>query len=398
MIDTRGSGLRHRRIEEDIRRKVANSIWSVGDMLPSRRDLAKQYGVSTLTVERAVDSLIREGVLRSDDRRGTFVAGLGTGPAAAPTRPQLTVGMAGTLFPKRDGAFEASDLNVQQIVRSIEEEFSGDDQGTIFTNRVPDSGPLWTLAETVQRSLRDGVDGLIVIAIGQERNEIDAATTEVERSGIPAVFVTSTELCRPIPHVVSDGADAGYQAARHLIDQGVGSLAFFGPASARWIDQRRAGTMLAGAHMGLEVPEFGRSPSTRTQPYAPHEAERTAYLAAQQALGSEVLPAGVVCANDSIALGLARAAKEAGRTLGEDLFLVGFDDGLEARNLGLTSLRAPWPAMGREAARILTNAIEHRNESLQVRLRWRLIPRASSRGNLAVASNERSLDLSTKKL
>ena len=68
---------RHRAIEADLRRKITTGEMSVGQMLPGRRDLAKQYGVSTLTVERAVDGLVREGMLRSDDRRGTFVAAVG---------------------------------------------------------------------------------------------------------------------------------------------------------------------------------------------------------------------------------------------------------------------------------------------------------------------------------
>jgi DNA-binding GntR family transcriptional regulator len=60
-------------IEHRLRGEINRGIWPAGSMLPSRRDLAKEYGVSSLTVDRAVTRLIAEGILRADDRRGTFV-------------------------------------------------------------------------------------------------------------------------------------------------------------------------------------------------------------------------------------------------------------------------------------------------------------------------------------
>ncbi|HEX5324039.1 MAG TPA: GntR family transcriptional regulator, partial [Capsulimonadaceae bacterium] len=73
----------YKQIEKSLRHRINEGQWRAGTMLPSRRDLAKEYGVSSVTVERAIASLIAEGMLRADDRRGTFVA-LDSGMADSP--------------------------------------------------------------------------------------------------------------------------------------------------------------------------------------------------------------------------------------------------------------------------------------------------------------------------
>jgi len=45
-----------------------------GDPFPSERELVEQYGVSRITVRRAVDELVREGYLVAHQGKGTFVA------------------------------------------------------------------------------------------------------------------------------------------------------------------------------------------------------------------------------------------------------------------------------------------------------------------------------------
>jgi len=74
-----------------------------------------------------------------------------------------------------------------------------------------------------------------------------------------------------------------------------------------------------------------------------------------------------------------QAGESVGLKAGRDYLLVGFDDIPEALSLNLTSLRIPWEAVGVEAARLLRQAMTREGECLQVRVRWRLIPRGSSK-------------------
>jgi DNA-binding GntR family transcriptional regulator len=59
-------------IAADLRAALTSGRLRTGDKLPSRMSLAKQYGVATATVNRAVEQLVREGVVVAWNR-GTFV-------------------------------------------------------------------------------------------------------------------------------------------------------------------------------------------------------------------------------------------------------------------------------------------------------------------------------------
>jgi GntR family transcriptional regulator len=56
-----------------IRRQIADEIWTVGDRLPTLKDLVATYGVSAMTVRHALARLEKEGLISATRGRGTFV-------------------------------------------------------------------------------------------------------------------------------------------------------------------------------------------------------------------------------------------------------------------------------------------------------------------------------------
>jgi GntR family transcriptional regulator len=56
-----------------IRERIAAGEFRPGDRLPSESELCDAYAVSPMTVRRAVDQLLREGVVTTAQGRGTFV-------------------------------------------------------------------------------------------------------------------------------------------------------------------------------------------------------------------------------------------------------------------------------------------------------------------------------------
>jgi DNA-binding GntR family transcriptional regulator len=73
-------------IADDLRSAVTSGRLNTGDKLPSRAKLAEQYGVATATVNRAVEQLVREGVVVAWNR-GTFVRRV---PAEAEPSPEYS--------------------------------------------------------------------------------------------------------------------------------------------------------------------------------------------------------------------------------------------------------------------------------------------------------------------
>jgi GntR family transcriptional regulator len=61
-------------IMEQIKQKVAAGDWATGQEIPSIRQLAAALRVSVITIKRAYLELEREGVIRTQHGKGSFVA------------------------------------------------------------------------------------------------------------------------------------------------------------------------------------------------------------------------------------------------------------------------------------------------------------------------------------
>ena len=63
----------HRRILTEIESKIVTGEWPVGYRIPFEIDLAKQYGVSRMTVNKVLTQLARAGLIDRVKRSGSFV-------------------------------------------------------------------------------------------------------------------------------------------------------------------------------------------------------------------------------------------------------------------------------------------------------------------------------------
>lgn len=61
-------------IRENIREKINSNEYPANSMIPSEAELCEHYGVSRVTVRRAVLDLVQEGLLTRGKGKGTFVS------------------------------------------------------------------------------------------------------------------------------------------------------------------------------------------------------------------------------------------------------------------------------------------------------------------------------------
>lgn len=400
-----GSLATYKQIEISLRSKIREGTWPIGMMLPSRRTLAKEYGVSPITIERAITPLISEGMLRADDRRGTFVAHavmpslltpdptpapVETFPGAvgSPVRPPVslprsstsaaTVGIVAALYLFNHDHLELHNFWIRLMVQALEQTFSDSGHRTCFYNRVQGQGqPPRSLSDALKEALADGVDAIAIIGLGLAPQEVDDSLAILNEREFPVVCLTSGELQRPVPHVFFDNQSAGYDAAQRLLRNGCREILFLSPFTTSWVQER-----LKGIHAAIEHAHLPRT-ALRIYPNVMHawiqeeDPQVLGYAAARAFLATGQVPAGVICANDGLSFGFLEAAAERGLKAGRDFAMVSFDDHPDARARQLTSLRPPMEAMGQEASRLLLQAMRGTQTGLQLRLRWHLIPRAS---------------------
>ena len=71
--------------------QIGRGVWEVGQRIPGERELARSFGVSQMTANRAIQELVREGLLERRSGSGTFVCAPSEAAQAAPGRLVLVV-------------------------------------------------------------------------------------------------------------------------------------------------------------------------------------------------------------------------------------------------------------------------------------------------------------------
>jgi DNA-binding LacI/PurR family transcriptional regulator len=177
---------------------------------------------------------------------------------------------------------------------------------------------------------------------------------ELVARGLPFVVIDPT--AEPGPEVSSVGATnwaGGLAATKHLVDLGHRRIGIItGPpellCSRARLDGYRAGLERAGLSVDDEIVRPG---DFRV---------RAGYEQAKVLFGLGARPTAIFAGNDLSALGVLRAAREAGLHVPEDLSVVGFDDIAlsEWSTPSLTTVRQPLTEMAAVAVRTLLDCAE----------------------------------------
>jgi LacI family transcriptional regulator len=157
------------------------------------------------------------------------------------------------------------------------------------------------------------------------------------------------------PGVATDAAEAGRQAAEHLIALGHRAIGFIGPATDTYtFRMRERGFVhtLRRAGIPIQSAVFRRAPATVA---GGREAMRE-LLAAHSGV------TGVFCANDLVALGALKTCITAGIAVPGQMSIIGCDDIEMARIVTpeLTTIMVPARGLGALAARELLRRIDGR--------------------------------------
>jgi LacI family transcriptional regulator len=218
--------------------------------------------------------------------------------------------------------------------------------------------------------LQHQVDGVLYATMFHRRVEVPAALSDT-----PVVLVDAESADPTVSSVVPDEVAGAATAVGELLGNGHRRIGFINNADSTLAATGR----LEGYRIALEQAGIGVDPSLVVA--VTDIGPQGGYRAARQLLELPDRPTGVFCFRDLMAMGIYRAALEAGLEIPRDLSVVGFDDmELVASGLfpGLTSVALPHYEMGSWGVRQLLALMESANgKAKQVKLSGGLTRRRS---------------------
>jgi DNA-binding LacI/PurR family transcriptional regulator len=220
-----------------------------------------------------------------------------------------------------------------------------------------------------ERFARGGhLDGVIFVSLHGD----DPLPRRLQAAGIPVILAGRPFAARSeMPFVSADNVGGARSAVRLLVRRGRTRIATIaGP-----LDMTPSIDRLAGFESELAVHGL-RGHGVAEGDFSVAGGRR----AMGQLLARHADIDGIFVANDLMALGALQVLAEAGRTVPDDVALVGFDDsplGAAARP-AITSVRQPIIAMGRALAERLLAVIEHGEPQPPVVMRTEIVLRESA--------------------
>jgi DNA-binding LacI/PurR family transcriptional regulator len=324
-------------------------------------DVAKLAGVSHQTVSRVINSSLqvrpetRERVLAAmrklDYRPNSVARALATGRSrtlGVVSFDTTLYGPASTLFAIHRAAHQAGYFISTVSLRTLDKA---------------------SYLDAVDRLRIQGVEGLLVIA-----PQIDAAHAVLQLPDDLPVVAVEAGPEHGVPVVSVDQAAGAAEATRHLLGLGHATVWHLaGPEDWLEAQQRVAGWRTALQAAGAEIPP----------PLVGDWSPGSGYALGRR-LAEDPRISAVFVANDQMALGLLRAMHEAGRSVPDDVSVVGFDDVPEAAYFTppLTTVRQDFMEVGQQSFHLLLEEIARGERSAT---RFSVAPELVVRGSTAPA-------------
>jgi LacI family transcriptional regulator len=221
----------------------------------------------------------------------------------------------------------------------------------------------------LKRCRHHNVDGAVLIGVDPE----DAELRRLLRSELPCVGVDVELSGTCTGYVMSDNVAGGVTAVRHLHELGHRRI-----ATVTGLLDTKPGIDRLGGYRD-ECQRLGLGYRDEYVAYGDFYFE-SGQAAAQRLLALDERPTAIFAASDMMAIGVIRAAAEAGLSVPGDVSIVGFDDIQIARHMHppLTTLAQDKPGLGVAAARALLRQVEGADAAEPVTLPVELVVRGST--------------------
>jgi DNA-binding LacI/PurR family transcriptional regulator len=312
-------------LADKLRKAIAARNIAPGSFMGTEVELSKNHSLARMTVRRAVQTLIDEGILERLPGRGIFVRN--------PEHQTRSVKvLAGNLC-------WTPAVNMARAAKKV-----ADDKGVELI-LCDAHGNMAADLETIRRLPYNGVRGALIMSL--HCREFHSALSHLVAANFPFVVVDQHLHEIDAPSVCSDNFGGGALAASAVLEAGHRRIAFIGDLGATTTADRLRGVQGALARDGVTLAaaidlqvldQFGD--------WEPRVKETVREL-----MASPAAPTAVLCSCDSVARAAYRTLLGLGLEIPRDVSVVGFDDDPLAQWLDppLSTIRQNFDDIGRVA-------------------------------------------------
>ncbi len=316
-------------VEGHIRKAIRNK--SIVDKLPGERTLARELGFSYMTIRKAIDNLVNEGILYKIPTKGTFVADRKTN-AKKKTR---NIGY----FLDNSIVAGLSSPYYSLIFDAIEKEATRHTYSLVYFSDI---------SENKLRKILPKLDGVIASCFPRNENIIQ----EIKET-IPVVVIDNSCADKTIPSVIIDNFNADVESVDYICSLGHKRIGFMTGLEDSDVGKNRYAGYLKGLNKNaIEYDE--------ALMYRGNYSYEAGIQGAKYYLSLAKPPSAIICANDSMALGAMQELHRAGINVPEDMSIIGFDDIEVASQIipALTTVAAPVNEIAKRSFNMLEHLIQ----------------------------------------
>lgn len=336
----------YHQIFDSIKESIESKQYEADQQLPTEQELTKRFGVSRITVKRALDELEAEGYIYRRQGSGSFVM-----PEAerGGAKDEPFSQMIGFILP----SFSSSGLS-EYIQGASDEAASRGYHLSIHTTHENTAKE----REFLLGLPKGGIKGIIYYPTNA-RSNMDMIYA-MYMNNYPILTIDKHCEGLPVGNVVADNHGGGKMAADHLIKLGHSRIAFVssvGLDAAPSVKNRYFGYCQA-----LMENDILNDPELVILDFL-EECSLHGQQNYYELLINRLINCGVTAVqaeNDSVAINVMKAALAAGVAVPEQLSVVGFDNsGISASfAIPLSTVEQPFYDIGRKAVELIAAALE----------------------------------------
>ncbi|MBQ3668888.1 MAG: LacI family DNA-binding transcriptional regulator [Clostridia bacterium] len=319
-------------IHQTLLKQIEAGTLVPGTLLSSENELAEEYGVSLITVRRAMTELAKDGAIRRVRGKGSFVER---------RTPEKSYDYGERVIAFLLNHDNNAAVSITRIISGVQDVIAQRGYRLLVDWNVM-NGPIERA--TIDRMLSNRAEGFIIYPFDPDADK--GTYARMEALGLPYVVLDRYPHDHFCAYVGSDNFVGGRLALRAFADRGHRRLAVLGNLIRLSSEQERiAGFIHTARELGGDV---------RVRIIHPEEREALPHIIASEGI------TGLFCVNDRNAARAIQLLSASGYSVPEDVSVIGFDDCFfdASVNLQFSSVRQDFIGIGHVGAQMLLGMIQ----------------------------------------